>query len=501
MSTLMFNLPDSNMVDREVMRRKAEKARRSLHFFLEHFAWPVLLPGTPFQDNWHIRVICEHLEAITHGDIQNLIINLPFRMLKSTIVSQAWPAWEWIARPSLQYLTASYAKDVATRDAVDSRRIIESTSYADNFGDSFVMTTDQNVKTRFENNKRGMRVVTSTEGAGTGFGGNRIIIDDPVSALEANNESARKGSVEWYKGTAATRLNNPKEDAKIIVHQRLHEDDLTGYLLKEEKSIGWEHLILPMRYDPDPKFFVPSTVGFLDPRTEKGELMFPARLPEEVVKAMETTLGPYHTAAQLQQRPNSRGGHVLNSATLTRYRVHPKLKMRRIYGDTAQKTKERHDYSVFIAVGLGIDDKLYLLDLIRGKWEAPGLLTQCIDFWNKHKPYDRVDSCPLNKLKIEDKASGTGLIQSIKKDYNIPVEGIPRSIDKLVRAYDAQPYIDNGSVCVPEEASWVKDYCDEMDAFTKDDTHAFDDQLDPTFDAINDLLAGAGKTLKVWSNL
>ena len=151
-----------------------EKTRRdamvNLHTFLQHYAWPVLQPGTKFVDNWHIHAICEHLEAVSTGQIKRLVINLPFRMLKSTIISQAFPAWEWIKRPHLQYLTASYAKDVATRDAVDSRKIIESQLYQDAWGAKFKMTSDQNVKTRYENDAKGSRVVTATDAAGTGFG-------------------------------------------------------------------------------------------------------------------------------------------------------------------------------------------------------------------------------------------------------------------------------------------------------------------------------------------
>lgn len=184
------------MLMKERTRREAVK---SLHPFLEHYAWPVLQPGTPFIDNWHIHAICEHLEAVSTGQIKRLVINLPFRMLKSTIVSQAFPAWEWITRPHLQYLTASYAKDVATRDAVDSRKIIESPGYQNAWGDNFKMTSDQNVKTRYENSSKGSRVVTATDAAGTGFGGNRIIIDDPVSAAEADSETARAASIEWWR--------------------------------------------------------------------------------------------------------------------------------------------------------------------------------------------------------------------------------------------------------------------------------------------------------------
>ena len=204
---------------------RAEKAERSLHAFLRYIAWPVLWPATPFADNWHIGAICEHIEAIKLGQIRRLLINMPFRMLKSTIVSQAYPAWDWINNPSRQFLTASYARDVATRDAVDSRRIIDSSQYQAAWSDKFKLTTDQNVKTRYENDKRGARTITSTDGAGTGFGGDIRIIDDPVSAKEADSELSLKTSIEWWKSTMATRSNDPKSGAVIVVHQRLNQNN------------------------------------------------------------------------------------------------------------------------------------------------------------------------------------------------------------------------------------------------------------------------------------
>jgi len=293
----------------------AEKARRSLHTFFQLYAWPILQSGVAFVDNWHIHAMCEHLEAVHSGQIKRLIINVPFRMLKSTIVSQAFPAWEWVSEPSTQYLTASYAKDLSTRDAVNSRRIIESYKYQSAFGSKFRMTSDQNVKTRYENDKGGSRTVISTDSSGTGFGGNRVIWDDPISALNADSETARDDAIEFWKGTLSTRLNDPMNDAFIIVHQRLNPGDATGYVLANETELGWEHLILPMRYDP--KIISISSIGYKDPRKREGELLFPKRLDEPTVKSLETTLGSYHTSAQLQQSPTQRSGRVYLTEKIT----------------------------------------------------------------------------------------------------------------------------------------------------------------------------------------
>ena len=215
--------------------------------------------------------------------------------------------------------------------------------------------------------------------------------------------------------------------------------------------------------------------------------MFPARLPEETVNRMEKTLGAYHTAAQLQQRPVARGGTVLKSDWFPRYKVLPRLLKKRMYGDTAQKTGEHNDYSVFQVWGLGDDGKIYLIDQIRGKWDAMTLEEKCISFWDKHAVREPF-TASLGQLLIEDKSSGTGLIQMIKKKGKIPVAGIPRTKDKVTRCLDAQGYMQSGLVVLPESAYYLADLTTEIDEFTLDDTHRYDDQLDPMLDAIADLL-------------
>jgi len=303
-----FTLPDLDQI-------KAEKARRKFHTFLREYAWPEVQAGTVFVDNWHIHAICDHLEAVKLGQIRRLIINLPFRMLKSTIISQAFPAWEWIDQPHLQYFTASYAKDLATRDAVNSRKIIESVRYQRAWGDKFHMTSDQNVKTRYENNRNGARAVVSTDSGGTGLGGNRTIWDDPLSAREADSAVALLKAIEFWKGTLCTRLNDPSKDAHIIVHQRLHKKDPTGYILANEGAEEWDHLILPMRYTR--KVISISSIGYVDPRRKPGELLFPERLNESAVKSLETSLGSYNAAAQLGQNPNVKEGGLFKREWFT----------------------------------------------------------------------------------------------------------------------------------------------------------------------------------------
>lgn len=483
-----FNIDQNKLLALDTVARAwpvlhGEKLRRSLREFIKE-AWPIVEPGVKYKHNWHIDAICDHLEACVSGDILRLLINMPPRFAKSMIVSVLFPAWVWANRPEIKFLTGSYAKDLATRDAVAARRLMESDWYKLRYGHKFKFTTDQNVKTRYVNDKMGHRVVTAVDAAATGEGGDFLLVDDPINSKDANSQLKRTEAATWLRETMSTRYNDPETGVMIIVMQRFAEDDPSGYVLSEG---GYEHLCLPMRFEP--KFFKTTKLGFKDPRTKEGELLFPERFNEEATKRLERELGSYGTAGQLQQRPTPRGGGVLKSEWFGRYKVLPNIVTRRIYADTAQKTKEQHDYSVFELWGLGRDGKIYLIDVLRGKWEAHELEKKAIDFWNKHQPYDEFASCPLSKMLIEDKTSGTGLVQYIKKKGSIPVAGVPRSKDKLTRAYDGQPFLEAGLVMVPEEAPWVSDFCDEVDKFTKDDSHMHDDQIDPMLDAINDLLA------------
>lgn len=454
-----------------------EKTRRdamvNLHTFLQHYAWPVLQPGTKFVDNWHIHAICEHLEAVSTGQIKRLVINLPFRMLKSTIISQAFPAWEWIKRPHLQYLTASYAKDVATRDAVDSRKIIESQLYQDAWGAKFKMTSDQNVKTRYENDAKGSRVVTATDAAGTGFGGNRIIIDDPVSAAEADSETARATSIEWWRGTAATRLNNPQEDAIVLVHQRLHQQDLTGYVLAEER--GWEHLVLPMRFDPELR--KTTILGFKDPRKDKGELLSPQRLNNDTVTEMEERLGSYHTDAQLQQNPSGREGSIFKQKDWKFYHIHPDQMVGEMdeiiwSWDCAFKGASTSDFVAGHCIGRKGASK-YLLARVCERMGFSATKSR-IENEASRKPF----ASKTIAILVEDKANGPAILDALEEDVPGLTPITPQG-GKVVRAHAVQPQHEAGNFYLPSPTlpgfEWVNDF---TDLFAKFPGVTHDDDID-----------------------
>ncbi len=206
-------------------------------------------------------------------------------------------------------------------------------------------------------------------------------------------------------------------------------------------------------------------------------------------------------ASQYQQSPRALGGNIIKGEYFVRYTQLPKIKYRKVFADTAQKTKERNDYSVFEEWGLGVDGRIYLIDMIRGRWEAPELQRRAIAFWAKCKAREVEHYGQLRELKVEDKSSGTGLIQTLKlPPHNIPVKPIERLTDKLTRCMDGLPYIENGSVCVPADAPFTSDFIAENESFSADDTHDFDDQVDPELDAIEDMLSNNNK-MKLWEAL
>ncbi len=197
---------------------------------------------------------------------------------------------------------------------------------------------------------------------------------------------------------------------------------------------------------------------------------------------------PYTFSSQMQQNPSPLGGGMFKDKYWKYYDVLPAdIDLYRIYADTAQKTSEKNDYTVFQLWARSMSSGIYIVDQLRGKWEAPELESNLVDFWNKHKPtLHKPLGCQV--VKVEDKSSGSSLIQSIKKDYLIPIEAIQRNTDKVLRAMGVVKYFASGYIHLPNNVEWLHDYKDEFRKFTPLMTHKHDDQIDPTMDAVEDLI-------------
>lgn len=261
----------------------------------------MLQPATPYIHGWHIDAICDHLEAISDGRINRLLINVPPGTMKSLLVSVFWPAWEWTERPSLSYLTTSYSEGYVKRDSRRMRDLVGSEWYQSLWGDKVRLARTAEIS--FENTARGFREGKPFASL-TGGRGDRVIIDDPHSTETAESQAERDNTARIFRESVPTRLNDPVKSAIVVIMQRLHEQDVSGQILA--LKLGYEHLMLPMEFEPERA--CATSIGFRDPRTFDGELLFPERFPREVVDRDKVPMGSYAIAGQFQQRPAPREG-------------------------------------------------------------------------------------------------------------------------------------------------------------------------------------------------
>lgn len=341
-------------------------------------AWRHLEPETPFVYGWSVEAICEHLEAVSKGQIRRLLINVPPGCMKSLTTEVFWPAWEWGPRKQahLRFISASYEKGLATRDLVRCRDLLTSEWYQSLW--PFEFKGDQNLKTYYENQHQGWRLAASVGGALTGYRGDRIIIDDPHDVRSAESDIKREDAIRWFTETLPTRLNNQKESSMVVVMQRLHERDVSG-LIQKELGDTWEQLILPMEFEPSRRCRIRAT-GWTDPRKEDGELLWPERFDAESVEELKQTFraqgGSYAEAAQLQQRPAPRGGGLFKREHFLPVDAAPTVG-RVVRGwDLAASTGRNAAYTVGVKLMLSFG-KLYILDVVR-KRGTPGEIEDLI---------------------------------------------------------------------------------------------------------------------------
>lgn len=322
--------------------------------------------------------------------------------------------------------------------------------------------------------------------------------------------------------TVKSRKANP-DTPIVVIMQRVSEGDPTGFIESGGLQGDWTIVKIPaLLTDEYVEKNIPSKYHGRIRRKVRDDLgrfsYWETKERAADLSIMEKGQGVddqgnpisrYVFNAQYQQSPVAMGGNVIKGKYFVRYRILPKILYRKVFADTAQKTKEHNDFSVFQCWGYGADGKIYLLDLLRGKWEGPELKRRARAFWAKHSAANVDDLGYLREMVVEDKSSGTDLIQTLKVPEivqgqmihaQIPVKGLERNKDKYTRAQDALPYIELELCCIPEEAPFTNDFVAECEAFKADMTHAHDDQVDPLLDAIQDMLSTQNK-LKLWENL
>lgn len=449
-------------------------------------AWVRVRPHESFIDGWHIDAICEHLEAIKSGEIRNLIINVPPRHTKSLLTSVFFPTYCWIDLPGSCWLTASYAIPLAVRDATRSRRLMQSPWWQARWGSSFKFAGDQNQKSRYENNQGGHRIAIGVTGMGTGEGGDFIIVDDPVKVADADSDLALDNANTWWAQTMSTRTNDPRTAAKVVIMQRLHENDLTGHLLDEMKHGGehYELLRLPAEFEPNRHFV--TSIGWSDPRTEEGELLNPERFGKRELANLKAVLGEQATAGQLQQRPAPAGGAIFQRKWWeddNRYDPNDTALWQTTVGrwlsiDTALKDKETNDYH---ALGVWEMTKDYRLVLREAQWKR--LQFPQLADWIQEEALRWRGRDFLKGILIEDKVSGTSALQTLRQEApewlaDLLIGFEPRG-SKEGRARQAALWCDRGCILLPEPstgAPWLFEF--EEDFLYKFPMGKFDDPVD-----------------------
>jgi len=457
-------------------------SEKSLAEFLKCM-WSTIDPHD-YVHGWHIDAISDHVMAVINKEILRLAVNIPPRHCKSSIISVATTPWAWINHPELQFVYFSYASSLSIRDGVKSRRILEGPKYKSWFGDRFKLTSDQNTKIRFDNDKGGYRISTSVTGVATGEGGDILIIDDANNVQEAESDIIRTGVNDWFDEVIQSRLNDPKTGALIEIQQRSHAKDLTGHIMSKYGD-DYVYLVLPGRYECDSrrKMSLRTFHGFTDPRTEEGQLLWEERFGEKEMATLEKGLGPYGTAGQIQQRPAPREGAMIPLDKFQRYKTMPPqetwLRLS-ISFDTALKETELHAYSVG-EVWVETSAGLFLLYVWRKKARYPELKRVAKLICDEWQP---------NEILIEDKSSGSVLIQDLREERKYPVKAIePGLMDKIMRMEVEASAIEAGYCWLPENAdvevhsgvalhkcTWLTEFESECIDFPNSE---YKDQIDP----------------------
>lgn len=434
--------------------------RSDLSSFIQ-MTFRTVAPGLAYLHNWHIDAIAYHLNQCLEGKIKRLIITIPPRHLKTISVSIALPAFALGNDPTNRIICASYSQELANRYSLDCRKVMESAWYRSIFPKAR-LRSEKNSLGEIMTYKRGYRLATSVGGTLTGRGGNLIIIDDPHKPEETYSKAYREAVLSWYRTTLLSRLDNKQEDTIIVIQQRLHEEDLAGYLLAQG---GCVHLNLPAIAEKTQKIEIGEELFIT---RNEGDLLHPEREPGDLLKRIRYEMGSYVFAAQYQQRPAPIGGGIIKKEWLTPY-AYPqtidKPEMIVQSWDTASKADDLNDYSV--CTTWFVKDKLYyLVGLFREKLEYPELKSAIIsekEKWN------------ATAILIEDASAGTSLINDLKYDGDIRPIGIIPKNDKATRLMAVSPEFENGRVRIPDNAPWLASLTQELLTFPN---AKHDDQVD-----------------------
>lgn len=449
---------------------RRELAERSLEHFVRQ-AWHILEPAQPYVHGWHISAVCRHLEAITFGQITRLLINEPPGTMKSLLTSVFWPAWEWgpQARPETRILGTSYSDTYAVRDSRRMLMLVQSDWYRSRWGDRVQLSKAGEAK--FENTAMGWREAVPFSRL-TGGRGDRVILDDPHSTGSAESEAERTRVVRDFREGVPTRLNNPDRSAIIVIMQRLHERDVSGEIIAND--FGYVHLMLPMEFEPERRCV--TSIGFADPRTEDGELLFPGRFPRAVVDRDKKVMTQYAVAGQFQQRPAPREGGMFKRHWFEMVGAAPSGTRWVRHWDLASTKKlqgNNPDFTAGVKLGRAPDGTFYVGDVKRCREEGPEVRRLI-------RQTAVLDGTEV-EISIPQDPGQSGKVQSrdmikMLAGYSVHAEGETGS--KTIRAEPvaAQAEVQNVKLVQNgHDSSWIEPFLEEVTMFP---ASGHDDQVD-----------------------
>lgn len=455
---------EQSLIDREL-------AKRGLINFVR-MAWPYVEPAQPFISNWHIEAICEHLEAIHNGELRRLVINVPPGSMKSLSCCVFYPAWEWTQAPEKKLIFSSYSERISFRDSDRTKELVGSDWYRERWGDKVKLKKRSTAK--FTNTAGGFRMATTVAGGVTGEHADTQFCDDPIKPFEVTRSmhvatKALESVLTWWNDTMSTRMVNYATSARVIIMQRLHEGDLAGEMLK---TLDYEHLMLPMEYEPARK--CTTSIGFEDPRTEEGELLFEARFPRDAVEQTKKDLGPSGAQAQLQQNPTPKDGGIFSEQHAVFYTELPDEHMIQVQSWDCTFKKTGTSFVAGHVWGQTRAGHYYLLHRDKKRYSFTETCTR-IEHTTVRFPK------AYTKL-VEAKANGPAIVDSLERKLSglklVEPEG-----GKEARAFAMSDLWEEGKIHLPHPsiAPWVKDFMAEVIGFP---SMVNDDDVDAMTQAI-----------------
>lgn len=477
-----------DLIARAVVEDESVKTQVQRRKYLNNFmayvrdAWKIIEPGVEYSHNWHIEYLYEevltmfgHIDSIreiypdadwdkiNEETTRRMVINVPTRSMKTVLISVMLPTWLILHRPTLKFATVSYSDDLATEINDKRRTIISSDWYKQHFGDIIQIKQGSDRKDRIEFTSQGMMYSTSIGGVFTGKGADVIILDDPQKPKDMETEGLQDKAIKFFTDTLPTRIDNPNEGVIINIQQRLHSDDLTGFIL--ETRPNYRLVKIPLEFVEEQTFIAPLTGRVI--HKKEGEVMWPSRLGKKAVSNLRLELGPRNFEAQQQQNPTPEGGAIMELEWFARYPGTPKQLLegfKKLEPDVyerldivlswdmsySDKQSKDTDYVGFVAGAYDYEtETTYILDAWKKKMAFTQTVEEVIAQRDKYLPL----GLPVSIL-IEKKANGGPIIELLDNKITGVIPYDPGA-NKIARMKSATPAVSSGHVLVPEDKAVV----------------------------------------------